>query len=118
MPLVSGSTFNGGAIGGALQIYAASPTAFGNSDLSVQPQAALSAGQMIALFESFAGDDYVEVSRNGYLLIHTGSGLPADAELFAGELILWFDQTDGAAKLMLKGKTTNGTVRVGSVNLA
>jgi hypothetical protein len=43
---------------------------------------------------------------------------PADAALNAGTLMLWFDQTDGAAKLMIKGKSANGTVVTGQVALS
>lgn len=43
---------------------------------------------------------------------------PADGDLVAGQCALWFDQTDGAAKLMVKAKSANGTVRTGSLALA
>ena len=43
---------------------------------------------------------------------------PADAGLVAGECAFWFDQTNGAAKLMLKGKTADGTVVAASVAMA
>jgi hypothetical protein len=43
---------------------------------------------------------------------------PADGELVAGQLALWFDSTNGAGKLMVKAKTANGTVVTGSVTLA
>jgi len=43
---------------------------------------------------------------------------PADAALAAGECSLWFDQTNGAAKLMVKAKSANGTVVTGSLALA
>jgi hypothetical protein len=42
---------------------------------------------------------------------------PADGTLAAGDLIMWFDQTNGASKAMFKGKSANGTVVTGSVNL-
>lgn len=41
----------------------------------------------------------------------------ADGTLLAGQMEIWFDQTNGAAKLMIKGKTANGSVVTGSVNL-
>jgi hypothetical protein len=44
--------------------------------------------------------------------------IPADGDVNAGEAVLWFDDTNGAAKLMVKAKQANGTVRTGSVNLA
>lgn len=42
---------------------------------------------------------------------------PTDGALNAGECGLWFDQTNGAAKLMIKAKSANGTVVSGSVDL-
>lgn len=42
---------------------------------------------------------------------------PADGELVAGQVSLWFDATNGAAKLMIKGKSANGTVVTGSIAL-
>lgn len=43
---------------------------------------------------------------------------PADGDLAAGECAFWFDQTNGAAKLMIKGKSANGTVVTGQVALS
>lgn len=43
---------------------------------------------------------------------------PADGDLSAGDCALWFDQTNGAAKLMVKAKSANGTVVTGEVALA
>ncbi len=42
---------------------------------------------------------------------------PADGTLAAGDLVMWFDKTNGAGKAMFKGKTANGTVVTGSVTL-
>lgn len=42
---------------------------------------------------------------------------PADGDLSAGQVALWFDATNGAAKLKIKGKSANGTVVVGEVAL-
>ncbi len=42
---------------------------------------------------------------------------PADGDLNAGDMAIWFDQTNGAGKLMIKAKTANGTVAVGEVAL-
>lgn len=46
--------------------------------------------------------------------VHTA---PDDGDIQPGELFVWFDQTDGAAKLMLKAKTEDGTVVTGNVAL-
>lgn len=43
---------------------------------------------------------------------------PDDAAISASQLALWFDDTNGAAKLMIKGKTANGTVVEGEVALS
>jgi hypothetical protein len=43
---------------------------------------------------------------------------PADGELVAGDVALWLDATDGAAKLMVKAKTANGTVATAAIALA
>ena len=42
---------------------------------------------------------------------------PADGELAASQVALWFDDTNGLSKLMIKGKSANGTVVTGSVAL-
>lgn len=56
---------------------------------------------------------------NGAGAIYTGANAaPADNAIQAGQVVIWFDSTNGAAKLMLKGKTANGTVVTGSVALA
>lgn len=46
--------------------------------------------------------------------VHTA---PADGAINPGECAIWFDQTDGAAKLMIKAKTEDGTIAVGEVAL-
>jgi hypothetical protein len=58
----------------------------------------------------------VYVNPQGYL-VTVKHAAPADADLGSGECALWFDQTNGAAKLMAKGKTANGTVVSGSLAL-
>lgn len=56
------------------------------------------------------------VSENGYFMTRKIAA-PADAELSASELAIWFDSTNGAGKLMIKGKTVDGTVVTGNVAL-
>lgn len=48
----------------------------------------------------------------------TRTTAPADADLAAGEVCFYFDSTNGAAKLKIKGKSANGTVVAGEVALA
>ena len=43
---------------------------------------------------------------------------PADGVINASQVFLWFDSTNGAAKLMLKGKSADGTVVTGQVALS
>lgn len=42
---------------------------------------------------------------------------PADGDLAAGQMAIWFDDTNGAAKLMIKAKQADGTVKTGSVDV-
>jgi hypothetical protein len=57
------------------------------------------------------------IHANAGIVIWT-PGAPADGDISASECALWFDDTNGAAKLMVKAKSANGTVVTGSVNLA
>jgi hypothetical protein len=63
------------------------------------------------------GSEQSGFNKNGYFYTNRHTA-PADAELAAGQLLLWFDQTNGAAKLMAKGKTADGTVVAASVAMA
>lgn len=56
------------------------------------------------------------VSPDG--LMTAAHAAPADGTLANGQAYLWFDQTNGAAKLMVKAKQANGTVVTGSLALA
>lgn len=51
-------------------------------------------------------------------LFNLKNDAPADADLAAGECCWWYDKTDGAAKVMFKAKTNNGTVVTGSLPLS
>lgn len=57
------------------------------------------------------------VSANGYFTTRKVAA-PADGELSASEVAFWFDDTNGAAKLKIKGKSANGTVVTGEVALS
>jgi hypothetical protein len=50
------------------------------------------------------------------LIVHRLTA-PADGDLAAGDIAFWFDDSNGAAKLMLKAKQADGTVKTGSVNV-
>lgn len=58
-------------------------------------------------------------SQPGNLRLATlANAAPADADLVAGQMQVWFDSTAGAAKLMVKGKNASGTVVTGNVALS
>lgn len=84
--------------------------------LSVEPLNALDADVDLVLL-SVAGVIVGGYSRNGYWWTRKNAA-PADAELASNEMALWFDATNGAAKLMVKAKSANGTVVAGSLALA
>ena len=62
---------------------------------------------------------WLRVNKGGFLGIQTHAA-PADGDVATGEVMLWFDQTNGAGntKLMLKGKSADGTVKTASILLA
>jgi hypothetical protein len=65
--------------------------------------------------QNLDGTAAVQLRSDGvWFAVHAG---PADGDLNPGDCVLWFDQTDGAAKLMVKAKTEDGTVVTGSLGL-
>ncbi len=50
-------------------------------------------------------------------LITSKNAAPTDGSLSAGQLAIWFDDSNGAGVVNFKGKTADGTVVTGSVNL-
>jgi hypothetical protein len=59
----------------------------------------------------------VRVNGEGFLILAKHAA-PSDAMLQTGDLALWFDQTNGAAKLMIKAKQADGAVKTGQVALS
>lgn len=55
--------------------------------------------------------------KNGYWFTKNNAA-PADGDLAAGQMMIWFDSTAGASKLMVKAKNASGTVVTGSLALA
>jgi hypothetical protein len=59
---------------------------------------------------------------SGYIrgigIFNSLNSAPADGDLAAGECAWWFDKTDGAAKLMIKAKQNDGTVKTASIILS
>ncbi|HEY0567433.1 MAG TPA: hypothetical protein VGD13_04775, partial [Xanthobacteraceae bacterium] len=80
---------------------------------------AFSATQGANLFEAqdSAGAVKSGMNKAGYIFTVLNAA-PADADLSANQAMIWFDSTNGAAKLMIKGKTADGTVVSGSVPLS
>lgn len=76
-------------------------------------------------FQNYFGVSVGGVTKNGYTYIADlpdgaggpTEGAPDDTELVAGQCIIWFDKTNGSAKLMVKAKTANGTVVDGELAL-
>lgn len=56
-------------------------------------------------------------TANGYFFTRK-TAAPADAELSAGEMALWFDASDRGPKLMVKGKQADGSVKTASLALS
>jgi len=103
---------------GELDITSDSGNASISLDASGTQQAAIGCtGDQAAISRvNIDGTRYSALASEGiWLAVHSA---PADGDLSAGELILWYDQTNGAAKLMVKAKQADGTVKTGSVNLA
>jgi hypothetical protein len=70
-----------------------------------------------------AGDVKLFRKASDFLLCSKAIGskltsAPADGSLAAGEMAIWFDSTNGAAKLKVKAKQADGTVKTGEVALA
>jgi hypothetical protein len=83
--------------------------------LTLQLDASQSA-DAFAVLASNGTTKLARIDKSGYQIISRTSA-PADAALGAGEMALWFDSTNGLSKLMVKGKSANGSVVTGSVVL-
>lgn len=64
-----------------------------------------------------AGTTRVRVPSTSTLVIADITA-PADGDLSASQMSIWFDRTNGSAKLMVKAKQQDGTVVTGEVALA
>lgn len=64
-----------------------------------------------------SGNIYSKFNKAGYFMTKK-IAVPADADLATSEMAIWFDDTAGAAKLMIKAKNASGTVVTGNVALA
>lgn len=82
---------------------------------AVKADAAQSDSLISAL--SSAGVKLTHLNKSGYFMTRLHAA-PADADVATGEVALWFDQTIGATKLMVKGKDSGGTVRTATIAMA
>lgn len=112
-----GPKFFVGGDGTSVAVGTFKASAAGIGALAVAP---FDSSQIYPIFGVWSNDfsaHYGGFNRNGYF--HTKkAAAPSDGEIAAGELVLWFDPTNGAAKVMWKAKQADGTVRTGSVSLA
>lgn len=67
---------------------------------------------------TFTNNAWLAVSPAGYLNIEAQGSAPADSDVRSGNMVIWFDWTHGAAKLMVKAKDANGTVVTGQIPLS
>ena len=81
----------------------------------LRPMASATGG--ILRVEDSSGNLQGGFDKNGHLHIAKNAA-PADADIAAGQCFFWFDATNGAAKLKIKGKSANGTVVAGEIALA
>lgn len=68
--------------------------------------------------DSGAGENYVALTQYGlWVSVHSAI---ADGDLGPGDCVIWFDQTNGVGntKLMVKGKSADGTVKTATILLA
>lgn len=104
---------------GAAQTFLVSPlqvTVDAAAHVGAIIQAAASQTADLLQLKTSAGTVVHRYNKAGYWVTALHSA-PADADLSAGDAALWFDQTNGAGKLMVKAKTANGTVVTGSITL-
>lgn len=74
-------------------------------------------GQFFAARSPDGSATYWRIGPLGDMVIAKSTAMP-DAYLSAGEMAIWFDKTNGAAKMMVKAKQADGTVRTGQLALA
>lgn len=77
-------------------------------------------GSILILAENNFGED-IRIFGNVFFrgaIVAKSNSAPADADLSNSSCAIWFDATNGAPKLMFKGKQANGTVVTGEVALA
>ncbi len=59
----------------------------------------------------------IDLNLSSVMAILIGPNQPTDASLVPNQVTMWFDSTNGSSKLMVKGKSADGTVVTGEVDL-
>lgn len=88
----------------------------GGGGLTVSAADGLALDLQTRLLSVESGTNSFAVNRDGAPLIKVGSA-PADDDIQYGQCAIWFDATNGAAKVKFKARQANGTIRTGEVAL-
>jgi hypothetical protein len=100
--------------GGAVSILAA-PT--NGHIVSVVRQGAGAQFFSVQEWQTSVGSVLSKIDRGGRFVTKVNTA-PADAHLAPNECALWFDSTNGGAKVMFKAREAGGTIRTGELALA
>lgn len=113
----SGSRWKDSFFAGAMLARTTSFVAAAVGDITIIAKGFTSQTANLTEWQDVSNNVLSSISENGYFTTRKVAA-PADGELAASEVALWFDATNGAAKLKIKGKSANGTVVTGEVALA
>lgn len=69
------------------------------------------------VLDAYFGSESAAANTHQKRVFIVGTTAPADGDLAANQCALWFDPTDGAAKLMVKAKQADGSVKTGAVDV-
>ena len=94
----------------------AAPNALPDGALWIQVDQATHGLRPFAVKDASLNKAVFSVTPAGHPVTRANAA-PADGDLVANEVAMWFDSTNGAAKVMFKGKTADGTVVTGNVAL-
>jgi len=70
-----------------------------------------------SIVDVFFGSETAASNTRQKRVFIVGTTAPADGDLAANQCALWFDPTNGAAKLMIKSKQADGSVKTGSLDV-
>jgi uncharacterized OB-fold protein len=88
---------------------------FGGQGIGLSTRAATTEPEAIWVSSLDTGERPTALMKDG--TVRFSGAAPADAYVHNGICFMYFDSTNGAAKIKFKGKTANGTVVTGSLNL-